>query len=509
MQAAVRPRIRKRKGLSQLEFVALVIAAVGPAMAVSHVVGIPASIALFGLGVATAFIPGLPPMRLDPQLVLGLFLPPVLYAATVRVSFHLLRFTLVSGVLLGTVLTFATIGAVAAAARLLMPGLSWIGALLIAIVVAVFDTRLFHEAKGRPHVPRVIADALKTREMVSRIVVLSCFSLALGTLLEGPPGPAALLGGFAYDIAGGVLAGAAIGQAVVWLRERTDPAPVEIAVSVATPYLGALAAQKLGLSVAVVIITSALVVSAVRIDRRTGAPKSSSEARITAMAFWEQASLMLSAVLFFLAGRSLPEAMAALGHRPFGQVALAAAALLALVLAVQYAAGLATAALTGVPRTEGHLPGATKAAAVMSWASTRSVVGLVIALSVPATLPDGRSFAERDLVLVVTALMIVGSIVLQGLTLRRAVRSAGLGDREEDQREENLAERAMVEARPEAASEDSPVVNDFDAERRALLRLRETDRIGDEVLRRMLRETDLRSRAAEKSSLPGAGPPNP
>lgn len=494
--------------MSQLEFVALVIAALGPAMAASRIVGIPASITLFGLGVATAFIPGLPAMRVDPQLVLGLFLPPILYAATVRISFHLLRFTLVSGVLLGIVLTFATIGAVAAAARLLMPGLSWIGALLIAVVVAVSDTRLFHEAKGRPHVPRVIADALKTREMVSRIVVLSCFALALDTLLEGPPGPAALLGAFAYDMVGGALAGAAIGRAIVWLRERTDPAPVEIAVSVATPYLGALAAQKLGLSVAVVIITSALVVSAVRIDRRTGAPKSSSEARITAMAFWEQASLMLSAVLFFLAGRALPEAMAALGDRPLGQVALAAAVLLAVVLAVQYAAGLATAALTGVPRTGGRLPVA-KAAAVMSWASTRSVVGLVIALSVPATLPDGRGFAERDLVLVVAALMIVGSIVLQGLTLRLAVRGAGLGDREDDRREEKLAERAMAEARPEAASEDSPVVNDFDAARRALLRLRETDRIGDEVLRRMLRETDLRSRAAEKGSLPGAGPPNP
>lgn len=503
--------------MSQLELVALIIAVVGPIMALSHLLGIPASLALFGTGVAAAFVPGLPPIRVDPQLVLGLFLPPILYAATVRVSFHLLRFTLVSGLLIGTVLTFATIGTVAAAARLLMPGLSWIGAVLIAIVVSVFDTRLFHEAKGRPRVPRPIADALKTREMVSRIVVLSCFGLALDALREGPPGPALLLGGFAYDIVGGILAGALIGWCIVWLRERADPAPVEIAISVATPYLGAVAAQKLGLSVAAVIMTAALVISAVRIDRRTGAPKSSSEARITAMAFWEQASLMLSAVLFLLAGSTLPEAIRALGGWSLSRVAVSAAILLAIVLALQYAAGLLTATLParfGAPgegrRRDG--PASTspmKAAAVMSWASTRSVVGLIVALSVPSDLPGGRTFAEHDLVLVVAALMIVGSILLQGLTLRLAVHGAAINEQDEEGREVRLAERAMREAHPDAASGQSAVINDFDAERRALLRLRETDHIGDEVLRRMLRETDLRSRAAERSTLPGAGPPNP
>jgi hypothetical protein len=98
---------------------------------------------------------------------------------------------------------------------------------------------------------------------------------------------------------------------------------------------------------------------------------------------------------------------------------------------------------------------------------------------------------------------------VQGLTLQRAVRHAALGVEKEEQREEHLAEQAMIKAHPTAASEHTDPINGFDAERRALLRLRETNSIGDEVLRKMLRETDLRSRAAEKSTLPGAGPPNP
>mgnify|MGYP002715636055 CR=1 FL=1 len=500
--------------MSQPEFIALLIAAVGPMMALSHLLGLPTSLALFAAGAAAAFIPGLPPLKVDPQLVLGLFLPPIIYAATVRISFHLLRFTLVPGVLLGAVLTVATIGVAAVAVGYLLPGLPPVSALLIATLVSVFDTRLFHEAKGRPYVPRSIADALKAREIMSRIVVLSAFALAIQALPHGLPDVPAILGAFAYDLIGGAAVGAVIGRGIVWLRERADPAPVEIAISVAIPYLGAVVAQQLGLSVAVVIMTAALVVSAVRIDRETGAPRSTSEARLTAMAFWEQASLMLSAVLFFLAGWSMPEAMGALGEWPFLQVAASAAALLATVLAVQFAAGFATTLMPpvdGILRQRKDEHGTTRAAAagVMTWASTRSIIGLVLALSLPATLPDGSPFAERDLILVMTALTIVGSIVLQGLTLRPAVRGAALGEEKEEEREQKVAEKAMIEAHPVGDAEGSAPINGFDAERLVLLRLREDDRIGDEVLRRMLRETDLRSRASEKSALPGAGPPNP
>jgi NhaP-type Na+/H+ or K+/H+ antiporter len=293
---------------------------------------------------------------------------------------------------------------------------------------------------------------------------------------------------------------------------------VEIAISLGTPYLSALAARALGLSGVVAIMTAALVVSAVRVDPRTGAPRSSSEARIAATAFWEEVSLILSAALFFLSGRALPEALRGLKDWPVWQAIGSAAALLAVILAAQYALALAStlrprlaAALRA--RNGGQI-GTTRTAAagVMAWASTRSVIGLIVALSLPSTLPDGRPFAERDLILVVAAFVILGSVLLQGLTLRVAVRAAALGDEAEEQREEEGAERAMADAHtrtingPNAAP--APVAA-FDAERRALFALRQENRIGDEVLLKMLRETDLRARATERSALPGAGPPNP
>lgn len=499
--------------MNHLSFIALLLAVLGPLLALARLVRLPDSIALVAVGAAATLMPGSEPLRVDPHLALNLFLPPLLYASTVRVSFYLLRFTLASGVLIGLGLALATIGAVAVAARWLFPGLGWMGAVLLGVVAALFDTRVFHEAKNRPQVPRIIGDALKAREMTARVVALAVFAIVQQAITDGPPTPTGAAANFVYMIVGGAIVGIVVGRAVAWLRARIDPAPVEIAVSIATPYLSALAARGLELSVVTAVMAAALTMSAMRIDSRTGAPGSSSEARISSMAFWEELSLLLSAVLFFLAGYGLPQAVQGLGRWPMWSVVASAAAILAVVWAVQYMFAWLSTRLPSVAatlRAEGGRADTPRhaAAAVMVWASTRSVIGLIVALAIPATHPNGEPFAERDLVLVIAALVILGSVLLQGLTLGAAVRVAALGDERNDKREEKIAEQAMCDAHA-GAKPAGDAAACFDAERRALLALRREDAIGDEVLRKMLRETDLRSRAAEHSALPGAGPPNP
>ncbi len=497
--------------MSTYQFVALILVVIGPVLALARSTGAPPSLVLFGVGLASTAMPGLPPLHVDPQLVLNLFLPPLVYASTVRVSWHLLRFTLVPGTVFGALIVVTTVALVAVAARvLLLPGLSWTAALLLGVVASVFDTRLFHEAKGRPHVPRAIADTLKARELVARIFILASFALAVESAGSNLPSTWAVLEHFALDIPAGLLLGVIIGHVIALVRQRIDPAPIEIAVSVTTPYAVALAATALGVSGVAAMTAAALVISTVRINRRTGAPISSSEARISAVAFWEEVSLMVSSALFLLAGRALPQALGGLTNWPLWQLLVAAVAVLLLVIAVQYAFSHLAALTQPIAgalanRNDG---GATRwtVSAIMAWSSTRSVIGLVIALSIPPTLPDGRAFPERDLILVVATLVILGSVLLQGLTLRAAVGRAGLNDEQEQDREEEAARRAMEAADAFPGREHA---NGFDSARQALLHLREQSRIGDEVLISMLRETDLTSRAAEGDALPGAAPPNP
>jgi CPA1 family monovalent cation:H+ antiporter len=319
-----------------------------------------------------------------------------------------------------------------------------------------------------------------------------------------------VLSNYAVGIPGGILAGLLVGHIAVRLRRRIDPAPMEIAVSIATPYAAALIATLAGVSAAGAIITSALVVSAVRVDRETGATISSTEARINATAFWEQASLMISSGLFLLAGRAVPGALGALGTWPIWQVAGTAAGILVLALAVQLCFSYAAARMRPIAdalmeRTEPRTA-PLAAAAVMTWSSTRSVIALLLALSIPASLPAGGPFQERDLILAVATLVVIGSVAIQGLSLPRVVRWAGLADAADDEEEEAAARSAMREA---AASPSEEEASGVDAARQQLLQMRERDEIGDEVMTRMMREADLAARASEKDVLPGAGPPQP
>lgn len=126
--------------MSSLQFVALLLALLGPLLALAGLLRVPASLLLFATGLATAFLPGLPPLQADPELLTTLFLPPILYASTARVTWHLLRHTLLPGLLAGTAVALATMLAVAALAHWLLPDLGWPAALLLGVVAALFDT---------------------------------------------------------------------------------------------------------------------------------------------------------------------------------------------------------------------------------------------------------------------------------------------------------------------------------------------------------------------------------
>lgn len=479
--------------MPEVRFVSLLIVAVALLLALARGLGLPHSLVLFGGGLGLSFIPGLPEVRIEPKLVIGLFLPPMLYASTAVVSVHLVRHVLLPGLVGGAVLVAAAAGAAAMIAYGLLPDLDWSSAILLGLVTSVTDTRVLEETGRNKEVPRAMADILRAQQIAVPLVLLSGFQLMSGSIGGALPEWDVIALRFAQDWVGGAAAGVTTGLAVVWLRTRIEKAQIEIAVSLATPFLAASVAHTFELSVPAVVIVTALTVSSRLVDPKTGATISSSEARITGKNLWREAKVILSGVLFLLVGYALPKAVAGIERFSLPRLVLAALAVIAVVVAVQAVGALLAYRLPPRSRIVGRDAAPISrvtSAAVTSWISTRSAIGLIIALAIPQTLPSGEPFEDQALILTLAAFIIVGSILVQGATTPFVMRWASLGGEAERDAEEAFVRDQIGKLDPA----DPSAVADA---RRALLEMRRHNRIGDELLQEFIEEIDLRTRAAE------------
>jgi NhaP-type Na+/H+ or K+/H+ antiporter len=490
--------------LPEVQFVSGVIVALGLLLAVARLTGLPPSAVVFAGGLASALLPvPLPPLRTNPEVVLGLLLPPLLYAGVVALSVDLLRHALVRGVLAGAALVIGIALAVALAAHALLPGLDPVACLLLGVCAAIGDTRLPQETGQHRHLPRALTDAFAGQAVSARLIVVTLYVLARSAVGGPPPEVGAALLRLGTDLVGGGCLGLTFGLAVVALRRRIGPAAVEVAISIATPFLAAALAEAVGVSVAVVIVVAALAVSTRSVDRRTGQAISSPEARLVARHVWSEAEVMLSAALYFLVGRALPEALAALNHYGWLHLGLTAAVLLALVLALQFGLALLVMVMPWTPRmpgNDGRAAGALRVAAVAAWSAHRSAIALALALAVPATTADGRPLPDRDLVLALTGLLVVGSGLLQGTTLPALLGWARLGGAAEEAQEKDFAKNEAAAAQDQARAVTDPETAAAEG-RQALIRLRSRDAIGDAALREADHAVTLRAHA-EKTGEP-------
>ncbi|MEU5655457.1 Na+/H+ antiporter [Streptomyces sp. NPDC047737] len=506
---------------------------------------VPAPLLLVAAGLLAAYLPGVPTYTLDAHIVLPLLLPPLLYTASVDSSYLDLRANLRPVALLsvGYVL-FATF-AVGWLAYLLVPDLPLTAALVLGAVVAPPDAVTAAAIARRVGLPARVTTILQGESLVNDATAITAFKVALAAAVGEGMSWGAGVGEFLLASVGGVGVGLLLMVPLHWLRTHLKEALLQNTLSLLIPFVAYAAAERVHASgvLAVVVVALYLGHRSWQVDFAT---------RLQEAAVWKMVAFVLESAVFALIGLQLPFVLRGLGSygvaEALGYAVLVFVAVVVVRFVWVYPASYLPLWLSERTRQrEGPLPWSSPL--IVSWAGMRGVVSLAIAFSIPLVTHDGEDFPARNLVLFLTFTTVIGTLVVQGLTLPFLVRVLRLPGR--DVRAETLAEaqaqseaseaadarlaellespgnalpdplvqrlRTVMERRRNAVWERlgaaDPVSGEsaddtyrrlaremIAAEREVFVRLRDARRIDDEMLRALLRRLDLEEAAAYRES---------
>jgi Na+/H+ antiporter len=507
------------------------LVAVAALLIAAGVVRVPYPILLVLGGLGLSFVPGIPEIQLAPDLVLIAVLPPLLYGAAFFTSLRDLRENAGAISLLAVGLVLTTMLAVAAVAHFFIPDLSWQGAFVLGALVSPTDPTAAAAIGERLGLPRRIVALVEGESLVNDGTALVAYKFAVAAVVTGSFSLAHAAGSFVLNVVGGIAIGLAIGFVIRQLRRRLDDPPLEITISLLSGYFAYLPAQAAGVSGVLAAVT-------VGVYMGWHTPElTSAQTRLQGIAVWEILFFVLNALLFALIGLQLPAILDSLSGRSTGTLIGYAALVTAAVIAARFLWVVPGTYLTARFRRRTRPiqePG--KASILLSWSGMRGAVSLAAALALPLTTDAGDAFPNRALIIFLTFGVILGTLVLQGLTLPAVAKALGLEDEGLAEKEESKARLYAAEAalaRLEELADEDWVRDDtlermrglfgfrrerfrsrFDpdsdgavedrsidfqrlmrellgAEREAVFELRRSRRIDDAVMRRVVRDLDL------------------
>jgi len=435
------------------------LVAVSALAVVARLVRVPYPILLTIGGLAIGFIPGVPDIELDPDIVLLVFLPPLLYAAAFFSNLRELRANARPIGLLAIGLVVVTTLAVATVAHYAI-GLEWQVAFVLGAIVSPTDAVAPATILRRLGVPRRVVTIVEGENLTNDWTALVTYKFAVAAVVTGSfslleAGPKFVLTGV-----GGVAIGVAGGLAIAWVRKRLDDPPTEITISLLTPYAVYLPAEELGLSGVIAAVTVGVVLGWRASELTTHTT------RLQAFAVWEILQFLLNAVLFVLIGLQMHVVLDQISGYDGGELLGYAVLVSAVVIVVRIVWVFGLSLLDRGVRQEiaGPQEGADwKEVTLVAWSSMRGAVSLAAALAVPLTTDAGGPFPERDLILFLTFSVIIATLVLQGLAFPLVIRALDLDEDSSDADEELAARIAIAYAaldRVEQLAEEDWVPDD-------------------------------------------------
>jgi Na+/H+ antiporter len=375
-------------------------------------------------------------VTLDPDLVLVIFLPPLLYSSAFFANLHDIR----RGIRVVTVnavgLVLVTMCTVAVVAHAVVDDISWPVAFVLGAIVSPTDPLAATEILRRLRVPRRMVSLIEGESLLNDGTALVAYNAAIrATTLGFVFWDAA--GKFLVSAAGGIAIGLVAGKILVEIRRRIEDIPTEVTISILSGYAGYLPAEAAGVSGVLAAVTTGIVLG-------WAAPQiSTASMRLTGYAVWEIIMFLLNALLFVLIGLQLPAILDGLQDEPAGTLVGWAAAVSATVIATRFVfAQLFTWFIRFVDRREVQRARRStwRIRVVNAWCGMRGAVSLAAALALK------EDFPHRDIVLFLTFAVIFVTLVLQGLTLPALIKALHIEDDGEDEREELIGRRAAVEA---------------------------------------------------------------
>ncbi len=514
--------------MTELEVLFGLLAVTTLLVGVARRVGIAYPIFLTIAGLALSLIPGLPHIELEPEIIFLLFLPPILTSAGFFTPLRDFRANIRAIMLLSLGLVVFTTAIVALVAKLLLPELPWAVCFTLGAIVAPPDAIAATAVAKRLNLPKQLVTIIEGESLVNDASALVAYRVAVAAALTGVFSLADAGASFVISSGGGVLVGLAIGLVMEQLLTRLDDTPVELLLTFIASFGAYAIAERLHVSGVLATVVLGLYVG------RISARVMSSETRVQALPVWEIVVFLLNGLAFILIGLQLPTIVGEVGggwQRLLGPAAAICAAVIVARMVWVFPGAYLPRVLSRRIRQRTAAP-QWQGVAVLGWAGMRGIVSLAAALALP------KEFPSRDIVIFLTFVVILATLVGQGLTLPAVIRRLGVRDDGEHEREEDRARlvtahaglarldelmgeewavaahvadlRGHYEARLQrfearmlgqeqhaAAHDDSALAMQrlrrelIDAELTALLELRDTGTINDEVLRTVQRELDF------------------
>src|SRR5213592_2780702 len=408
----------------------------------------PYPIALVIGGAALGFVPRLPQLQFDPQFLLVLVLPPILYQAALLTSWHELKANIRPIGLLAIGLVIATTLAVGATLKLLIPDIPWSAAFVLGAIVSPPDVAAATSILSRVNIPRNVVTVLEGESLVNDASGLVIYKFAVAAVLTGAFSLWQASLEFVGVAVGGVVIGLLMGRLFVFIHRYLGDAFIEVLTTLAVPYVAYIFAESLHVSGVLAVVAAGIV-------RGRYSPEIvSAEMRIIARSVWNLLVFLLNTLIFILIVARLSDY--SVGELFFYGTFVSAVAIFvrfAWVYPATYLPLVARAMLgeqVALPR-EGEV-------FIIGWCGMRGIVSLAAALALPQTLEDGNAFPERDLIIFLTFVVIAVTLVLQGLTLKPLIRMLKVGRdwslQEEQQRAQMALGKAAIAAIDAVAAKD-------------------------------------------------------